>query len=285
MTQLNSWRDLTLIARKAAGRIRRRFVGISDRPVIALMNGNVRFEHKLLPFLDEDDFRAMLTQSYDIILCDFLKRNVKPGDIVLDVGANVGYISAVSASYAGSTGEVHGFEPLGECYARLERLRELNPQIRFTFNNLALGEENGSLPIAWNPQGDSRNASLVPGKHSAQTREVPVRRLDDYIAENIPSPERIRLIKIDVEGFEYSVLKGLETFFRETPFRPLIVCEVKPWELNKLGATPEDFDRYLSGFGYKTYVITRENTPIRLSELKDMEVVVFRADLKSSQRV
>jgi FkbM family methyltransferase len=277
LTPLNSWRDSMLIARKAAGKIRRRLVKIPDRPVIAPMNNGVRFEHKWLPFLDEGDFRAMLTQSYDIILCDYLKRNVKPGDIVLGVGANVGYISAVSASCAGSTGEVHGFEPLLECYARLVRLRELNPQIRFKFNNVALGEKEGSLPIAYNPEGDSRNASLVPGTRSAQTLEVPVRRLDKYIEENIASPERIRLIKIDVEGFEYSVLRGLEKFLRETPFRPVIVCEVKPWELSKLGATPEEFDRYMSGFGYKTYVITRENTPIRVSELKDMEVVVFRA--------
>jgi FkbM family methyltransferase len=277
LTQLNSWRDSMLLARKAVGRIQRHLVRIPDHPVIAEMHGRVRFEHICLPFLDEGDFRAMLTQSYDIILCDYLKRNVRPGDIVLDVGANVGYISAHSAACAGSTGEVHGFEPLGECFARLERLRELNPRIRFIFNNVALGEKEGSLPIAYNPQGDSRNASLVPGKHSGQIRQVPVRRLDKYIEENISSPERISLIKIDVEGFEYSVLRGLEKFFRETPFRPLIVCEVKPWELSKLGATSDDFDRYMNGFGYRTSLIARENRTILLSDLKDMDVVVFRA--------
>jgi hypothetical protein len=85
----------------------------------------------------------MLTQSYDIILRDYLKRQLKPGDIVLDVGANVGYISAVAASCIQASGEVHGFEPLSECFARLERLRELNPGLRFTFNNVALSDAEG----------------------------------------------------------------------------------------------------------------------------------------------
>lgn len=258
------------------GRIRRRFTSLPDHPVIATINRGVQFEHMALPFLDEDDFRAMLTQSYDISLCDYIRRTVKPGDIVLDVGANVGYISAVSASYTGSGGEVHGFEPLWECYARLERLRALNPQLCFRFNNVALGETEGFLPIAYNPAGDSRNATLVPGKHFPEARQVPVKRLDQYIKENIPAPERIKLIKIDVEGFEFPVLLGLKNFLLATACRPAIVCEIKPWELTNFNATPEDFDQYMRGFGYRAYVITEEDTPIRLTELKEMEVVVFR---------
>lgn len=187
MTSLNPCRHSLLIGKKAIGKLRRRFVRVPDRPVIGLVNGRVRFEYERLSFLDEGDLRAMLTHSYDIILCDYLKQCLAPGDFVLDVGANIGYISAVAASWVGTSGEVHGFEPLRECYARLERLRELNPEIRFVFNNVALGEANGILPIAYNPEGDSRNATLVPGKQFAETRQVPVRRLDEYILANIPS--------------------------------------------------------------------------------------------------
>ena len=277
MTPLNLWRRSALYARKATGRIQRRLIKIPDRAVVRTINGTVRFEHLWLPFLDEGDFRAMLTQSYDIILCDYLKRNLKPGDIVLDAGANVGYISAVAASYVGASGEVHAFEPLAECFARLERLRELNPGLQLFFNNVALGEVNGVLPIAYNPQGDSRNATLVPGKQSEVTREVPVKRLDEYIRAKISSPERISLIKIDVEGFEYSVLRGLSEFFRKTSSRPLIVCEVKPWELKRLGATPDDFEQYMREFGYRAYRITHDDTPVSMSGLTDMEILVFRA--------
>ena len=221
MTALKPWHHPVQLARKAIGKLRRRLVTVPARPVIRKINGSVSFEYEKLSFLDDDDLRAMLTGSYDIILCDYLKNHVKAGDIVLDVGANVGYISAVAASFTGPAGEVHGFEPLAECYARLERLRELNPEYRFTFNNIALGEAEGILPIAFNPDGDSRNATLVPGKHFPESRQVRVQRLDDYIAGNIQSPERIKLIKIDVEGFEFSVLKGLSRFLATS--KPLIV--------------------------------------------------------------
>lgn len=61
---------------------------------------------------------------------------------------------------------------------------------------------DGVLPIAYNPQGDSRNGSLVPGKEGGEARLVPLQRLDEYIQVNISCPERIKCIKIDVEGFE-----------------------------------------------------------------------------------
>src|SRR5215469_2316955 len=105
-----------LATRRALGRIQRRLIAVPESRV-DLINGSVRFEHRHLSFLNEDDYRAMLTASYDIILCDFLERNLTPGDTVLDVGANVGYIAAVAASRVGSVGEVHSFEPLRECFA------------------------------------------------------------------------------------------------------------------------------------------------------------------------
>ena len=276
MTLSNLWRHAALTATRAAGKLHRNLIKIPDRPVVRTINRTVQFEHVCLPFLDQDDFRAMLTQPYDITLCDYLKRYLKPGDIVLDVGANVGYISAVAASCVGASGEVHGFEPLSECFARLERLRELNPGLALFFNNVALGDADGILPIAYNPNRDSRNATLVPGKHFAETREVPVLRLDEYIKARVSSPEKIRVIKIDVEGFEYPVLKGASALFSETSIRPRIICEIKPWELRNLGATLEDFDRYMSGFGYRAYRITQEDTPVSLSDLVDMEILVFR---------
>ena len=141
---------------------------------------------------------------------------------------------------------------------------------------MALGDADGILPIAYNPDRDSRNATLVPGKHFAETREVPVRRLDEYIKAKIPSPERIKVITIDVEGFEYSVLRGVSALFSETSLRPRIVCEIKPWELSNLGATLDDFDRYMSGFGYRAYRITQEDKPIQMGEITDMETLVFR---------
>jgi FkbM family methyltransferase len=263
-------------ARKATGRLRRKMTKIPWSGDIRLINGTVRFEHKMLSFLNEDDMRAMLTQSYDITLCDYLRKHLVAGDTVLDVGANVGYISAIAASCVGTFGEVHGFEPLPECFARLRVLRDLNPDMHFFFNQTALGENAGVVPISYDPKGDSRNATLVPRKSLAELIQVPVNRLDEYILQNIGSPQRIKIIKIDVEGFEVPVLRGLERFLAETSCRPSIICEIKPWEVKNIGYTLKDFDQYMKKFAYRTYDLANDTRPVALPELKDMSVLLFR---------
>jgi len=266
-----------LVSRKAIGWLRRRALVPPKDPVEMMINGCVRFECKPSTFLDDDDLRAMLTGSYDMTLCDTLRHSLSPGDIVLDIGANVGYISAIAASFVGTTGQVHGFEPLKECYERLQALQTLNPQYEFVFNNVALGQKQGSLPISYEPQGGSRNASLVPDATGPLTIEVPVARLDEYIFQSISKPDRIKVVKIDVEGFEFPVLLGAEKFLAQTACRPLIVCEIKPWVLRKCGFTLEDFDNYMKRFGYKSYDSVQRKKRVDLRSLTQMDVLLFRA--------
>jgi FkbM family methyltransferase len=266
-----------LFMRKAVGRLRRKLARIPEEGAVVQMGGGVRFQLKRLSFLEESDLRAMMTQTYDITLCDCLRKHLSPGMIMLDVGANIGYISAVAASCVGTAGEVHGFEPLMECFERLQELKGLNPQFPLFFHNTAIGAEKGSLAIGFNPDGDMRNATLVPGTKTPQSREVPVWRLDDYIAENIATPERIGFIKIDVEGFEFPVLQGLDRFFAKSNTRPLIVCEIKPWTIQRMGHTMQDFDRMMKQFGYGAYDMVQETKSVDLTALPDMETVLFRA--------
>ncbi len=269
----NPW----LFARKATGRLRRRMISPPKEAVERSINGCIRFEYKPLTFLDDDDFRAMLTESYDINLSNILRESLRTRDIVIDVGANVGYVSAVAASLVGPSGEVHGFQPLRECFDRLRVLQTLNPQYKFVFNNVALGEKQGSLPISYDPQGGSRNATLVPGYSNQKTFNVPVMRLDDYISLHISQPERIKIIKIDVEGFEFPVLLGAEKFFANATCRPQIVCELKLYEFRKCGFTVEDLDQYMERFGYQAYDSVQLKKRVDLLSLSDMEVVLFRA--------
>lgn len=245
--------------------------------VVRTMRGKIRFEHQPLPFLYPGDRLYMYTESYDLILDECMEQHLPEGSVFLDVGANVGYIAARAACYCGPTGEVHGFEPLPECYARLERLRALNPSYPFHFHNFAIGAENTTLTISYDPEGGSRNASLVPGTPGATATQVPVRRLDDYIFAQVRQPERIRMIKIDVEGYEFPVLQGLERFLADGRFRPLIVCEVKPWEIQKLGNSMQDFQVFMGRFGYRAYDMIDQDQAMDLPGLTDMEVILFRA--------
>jgi len=275
MDNLGSLLRPGLLVKKAVGKLRRATVRFPETPTVTLINGSIKFENKRLPFLTEDNQIAMMTGAYDIILQEFLRQHLQAGDTVIDGGANVGYVSAFAASLVGPTGEVHGFEPLKECYDRCQVMAGLNPQHHFFFNNAALGDENAIVSIAC-PQGDARNATLVAGKDYTDIRQVPVKRLDDYIADNVRSPEKLKLIKLDVQGFEFLVMRGLEKFFESTTFRPLIACDMKPWEIGNIGYTLKDFELYLQRFGYRTFDIVRENVPVDLCSLTEWRAVVFR---------
>lgn len=261
--------------KKAAGLIRRRLVRLPSGTVTKTLNGVVTFEFKPERFLDDGDFRAIVTDSYDIVLCDFLKNHLRPGDCFIDVGANVGYISAVAASFVGPTGETHCFEPLPECFARLEVFQRLNPGLSIKLNNVAVGDERGTLALSYDPNGDSRNATLVPGHDFPVAMQVPVIRLDEYLLNQVENPGRIKLIKIDVEGFEAAVLKGLQGFL-EAGHRPLIVCEIKPWESAKLGQTMAQLEQYMRQFSYDVWSVLLPARRVRLGDLEDLETVLFR---------
>lgn len=282
MNRDDAFRAPSLLLRKAVAKVRRHMVSLPESPIQKRMPGGIVFEHVRLPFLDEEDQRAMLTQTYDIILCDCLRRHLDPDAIVLDVGANIGYIAAIAASCLGPNGEVHAFEPLAECFERLQAVQRLNPEFHFHMHNVALGAEKGSLPIAFDPRGEMRNATLVPGTRSESTRVVPVWRLDDYIFDAIAQPERIGLIKIDVEGFEFAVLQGLERFMQQ--FRPPIVCEIKHWEIKKLGYTMRDFAAFMDKFEYRAFDMISETRVVDIEALRDLETVLFKCRAGSAER-
>ncbi len=136
---------------KLVGKIRRMFTRIPDEPLMINMGNGIKYQAKYEQFLNKGDFKAILTGSYDILLQDFLGEELGPGDIFLDVGSNVGYVAAVAVSLVAPRGEVHGFEPLKECFPSLLALKKHNSDFKFIFNNFALGPEESRLTIAFDP--------------------------------------------------------------------------------------------------------------------------------------
>ena len=90
-----------------------------------------------------------------------------------------------------------------------------------------------------------------------ETFQVKVKRLDDYIFEN--NLENISLIKIDVEGYEFPVLKGLSNYFhRERSNLPPIIVEITPSALPLLGYTLKDFKIFLDINSYNAYTLNEK---------------------------
>lgn len=196
--------------------------------------------------------KDMYIGDYEVEVIDQMKRLLKEGDIFIDVGANIGYLSAIGAGIVGETGQVHSFEPVPQFFQRLKKLADMNPGYKIITNQCALGEfEGNSFINTFNKQNICWNTMIpnyMPKDDIKETIAVPVKRLDRYINDN--KIKEVSLIKIDVEGFEFPVLKGLGDLLKNgIP----IICEISISAPALLNYTHSQLAEYISGYGYKAY--------------------------------
>lgn len=146
-----------------------------------------------------------LTGDYDRKITSMCRRLLRAGDVALDIGANLGVVTLAMAKFVGPTGRVHAFEPNPAMHA-LAAQSIAQSHSNVSLHRIALGSADAELDLHV-PPGNIGAGSFVNDKGgSSHVVRCPVRKLSDVaIAEGI---EAIRLIKIDVEGFENEVLIG-----------------------------------------------------------------------------
>ncbi len=216
-----------------------------------------------------DKIKQMYFGNYQPIISEIIKKYLKKGDTFIDVGASIGYFSAVAAGYVGESGQVHSFEPAQEYYQKIDALSKMNSQYNIVANQLALGEKEELSKIYIEGPSDIGNNTFFPDLFGADIKndkfvQVPVHRLDSYIKEK--GLNNIKLIKIDVEGFEFPVLKGLSGYFAECSkagLCPPIICEIVPSAYPYSGCKLQDLLDYMDKFSYHPFEIF--NTQKRMS--------------------
>ena len=149
--------------------------------------------------------------SYELNKRLAFEKHIRRGDVVYDIGANVGYFSLLAAVLAGPDGQVVAFEPLPRNIHYLHRHIKLNQIKNITVIEAAVSDQEGKACF-------DLGASSAMG-HIAETGEIEVQMvaLERLLAEGrVPPPDAI---KLDVEGAEYEVLRGAGSLLKEK--RPL----------------------------------------------------------------
>ncbi len=154
-----------------------------------------------------------------------MKKCLKRGDVFIDVGSYIGLMTIAASKFVGSDGAVHAFEPNPETFQILKKNIEINHVHNVFLYNLALGSRKEEALIYSNP-AKRGSASLVEGHQKHRKGSVThIDTLDNFIkARPILSLANIRMIKIDVEGWELEVLKGGKNFFSSKE-APIIIVE------------------------------------------------------------
>jgi FkbM family methyltransferase len=164
--------------------------------------------------------RAVGLGAYEQAFDAALAAAIRPGDVVWDVGANVGLYTARFLEWAGPEGIVCAFEPVPACFAGVQA--EVGESARARLFNVALGDSEGTLPmsVASDELGATHSLAVQPDG-GARTLEVPVRRGDALVAAGeAPSPN---VLKIDVEGFEEEVVTGLGSLLEQPTCRAVLI--------------------------------------------------------------
>lgn len=152
--------------------------------------------------------------------------HLQKGDVVWDIGANIGVISLLLARHgAGRTARVHAFEPEPRNFRQLSRNLELNSLTdRITPHQLALGDGEGEVELfVRGGPGEGRH-SIAATKGSTGSIQVPITRGASFAAAHDAWPT---LLKLDVEGAEGQVLAGMEGLLAERPPRDIFL-EIHP---------------------------------------------------------
>jgi FkbM family methyltransferase len=221
---------------------------------------------------DHIEFNVLCLGAHAPEIVSVLERLAVRGvDVFWDIGANIGSISLPLAARCPAL-RVYGFEPSPPVLSLFLRNANLNPQLldRVTILAAALAEETGFLPfhMSSEPFNSGFGGLGTSANRVAHPVNVWTVRGDDLIDRGIvPQPQ---LMKIDVEGFELEVLKGLSNTL-ENASKMGILFEHEVYRFEERGTEPDSVVRWLQKIGFSVYSIRDDTTlrPIREGDLAE----------------
>jgi len=193
-----------------------------------------------------------LFDSYEPAETRFVEAVLQPGDVFVDVGANVGWFTLLASTIVGETGRIHAFEPraeTGDYFEKTVMLNRLQDQVTVYRYGLADGEGQGCLN--WAKDTDNPGGSFLAddvASERMETQSVALRQLDQL------GLQRVDFMKVDVEGAEMRVFRGARATLERC--RPMILSELSPEMLERgSGAHTDAFFAFFKELGYRCFTV------------------------------
>ena len=181
---------------------------------------------------------------------------IKPGAVVVDVGANVGIYTLLAARLMQGSGKVYSFEPTPRTYQILKDNVQVNGYLELGLihlHQLAVTDRTGTAQLSiFN--GDCGHNTLFKDDGASVDIEVLTTSLDEILAKE----ERVDLVKIDAEGAEPLILRGMKRIIKRNP-GIRIILEFAPVHLRRAGSSPSAFLDQITSLGFAVRRIDEEN--------------------------
>jgi FkbM family methyltransferase len=206
---------------------------------------------------------------------------LSPGDQFIDVGANIGWYSIAAATRIGTGGHVLAIEPDAGNFALLEaNIKQTGASV--TPFRCALGSATGrgTLSTSSTNKGDHRVRNFVVDEPRGSPGTVRVETLDNVLESSGEFDiDRLRVIKIDVQGFEAEVLKGSTRLLSRLPARTLMFLEFEPSLLRDASPSAcEELIDMIASIGRNIFQICRPLRKLRKLSVLDLAQFVEQGD-------
>jgi FkbM family methyltransferase len=201
-----------------------------------------------------------LGRHHEIATALFLHAAVRSGETFIDIGANVGFITLHAAAIVGPHGLVHTFEPNPQLAERLRHLVSINKLNQVTLHPVGLSDAAGEmkLRIINNHPGQGTLSHEIQSGVVTKEYHVPVCVPDEVLPADLRGPATI---KIDVEGYELRVLRGLQRTLDR--LHPVIFSEVSDDYLRRAGNSVAALFQFMKSIGYTGYEVRATRQPLR----------------------
>ena len=176
----------------------------------------------------------------------FIRKTVKPGMTVLDVGANIGFYTLLFSKLVGKEGHVIAFEPDALNFSHL--MANTRKLANVTACQVACGEKSQTLKLYLSDTFNVDHQTFDSGEGRAYVETTSV-SIDDYLGNNESKNRKVDFIKVDVQGYDFYVIKGA-TKTMESASSLVMLGEFWPYALHKAGVRPDEYLSVLEGLGF-----------------------------------
>jgi FkbM family methyltransferase len=209
---------------------------------------------------------SKIYSDFEPLSAKVIVENIKKNDVFLDVGANMGFFSAIASKLVGSMGSVFSIEANPSI---LEILKSNTPNLNTTIINSAVGNRCGTTEFY--VTDDTVNSGIAPSPFVKinQKITIPILTLDKLMEDGAFPDQRANFIKIDVQGDEVAVLEGAKSLIDHND-NLCILVEWAPGWMEMAGHELNELPDLINSFGFKDIYVIDEYLKKRMT-LQEMK--------------
>jgi FkbM family methyltransferase len=193
------------------------------------------------------------------------KKEIKKGDVVLDIGAHIGYYTIIFSELVGSTGKVYAFEPLPKNFQLLKKTVETNNLTNVEIFQNIVSDKNETLDF-YTSKLDSVGNRMYNSDEAASKIEINSISIDEFLKNK---SNKVDFVKMDIQGAEVLAIDGMKETLQNNK-KLKIIQEWWPEAIKKYDRIPDSHLNFLEKLGFIFYVVDEtydKLTPITVSKL------------------